>query len=215
MKPKSTLVIIEDHPLIRTALKSLIVESGEFEILAEAGSLAEGRALLQSFSPNLVLLDVSLPDGSGFEILKENFLKKNTPSESSTKFVMLTMHRETPYLTKARELGASGYVVKDMAPESLVETIHQVLEGHPSFMAPTLAQADLDKAHLKMDQKLSPREQKVKELLVDGVSLTEIGKALGVSVKTVSTYRTRILAKLGLTNNAELVRYDMRSSPDL
>lgn len=203
MNPAKRLFIVEDHPIMRNGLRSIISEIHEFEIVGEAGSVKEARQNISSINPEFVLLDISLPDGSGLEVLKDWQGKAVAP-----KFIVLTMHQETPYILRAKELGASGFVIKDMAPEILAETMLRVLDGEIVF--PDISP---EESLGKSRQELSPRELKVKEMLVKGMSLTDIGKHLGLSVKTISTYRTRILAKLGVSNNAELVKLDMKSYP--
>lgn len=201
MDETKKLLIVEDHPILRNGLKGLLADQPEFEVIGEVGTMADARAAIKFQKPDVVLLDVSLPDGSGLDILKEKELV------AGTKVIVLTMHKEAPYINRAKELGACGFVLKDMAPEELVSTIQAVIAGESRFPEEILAEEAGD------SQSLSPREQKVKELLVLGVSLTEIGKQLGLSVKTISTYRTRILAKMGVANNAELVKKEMRSNP--
>lgn len=202
MADGKSLFIVEDHPIMRNGLRSIISEIDEFKIVGEAGTLGEARQKIYHLHPEFVLLDISLPDGSGLELLKE-MLTAGEP----IKFVVLTMHQETPYIMRAKELGASGFVIKDMAPEALAETMLRVLDGERVF--PDISP---EESVGKRKQELSPREQKVKEMLVQGMSLTDIGKQLGLSVKTISTYRTRILAKLGVANNAELVKLEMKSN---
>lgn len=201
MEETKKLLIIEDHPILRNGLKALLADQPQFEVIGEVGTLADARAALKFQKPDVVLLDVSLPDGTGLDLLKEKDLV------ARTKVIVLTMHKEAPYINRAKELGASGFVLKDMAPEELVSTIQAVIAGEVRFPEEILAEDAAD------SQSLSPRELKVKDLLVQGVSLTEIGKQLGLSVKTISTYRTRILAKLGVANNAELVKKELRSNP--
>lgn len=186
---------------MRSGLRTLIGGLKDYALVGEAGTLAEGRSLIDERRPTVVLLDISLPDGSGLDILAEHQTAKSGPH-----FIVLTMHKESPYLARAIELGASGFVLKDMATEHLIETLRAVERGERKIAVPaTLAAEAAGMAAL------SPREKKVKELLVEGRSLTDIGKELGLSVKTISTYRTRILLKLGLKNNAELIKHTMIS----
>lgn len=184
---------------MRSGLKTLIGGLKDYALVGEAGTVAEGRSLIDERRPTVVLLDISLPDGSGLDILQQYRDLSSGPD-----FIVLTMHKESPYLARAIELGAAGFVLKDMATEHLVETLRAVERGERKLAVPAALEAEA--AGMAT---LSPRERKVKEMLVEGKSLTEIGKDLGLSVKTISTYRTRILMKLGLKNNAELIKHTL------
>ncbi len=201
MARESGVLLVEDHPLMRQGIRSLIGDTAELRVVAEASSLAEARKLIATNKKiALVLLDLSLPDGSGLDLIRE--LREG---ESPLPIVVLTMHNEGPYLSNAISLGADGYVVKDMAPERLIQTIRAALAGEKCFFTSKVDQPLSSSPSLK-GEALSAREEMVRELLVEGNSLTDIAEQLALSVKTVFTYRARLLKKLGFKNNAELIK---------
>lgn len=205
MTLKTRVLLVEDHPLMRTGIKSLIAEVEDFAVIGEAASLAEARPVARSAAYDLALLDISLPDGSGMDLI--NDVIEGRPERQA---IILTMHNESPYLANCIRLGASGYVVKDMAPERLIETLRRVRSGEKCFFitqaeAPRILDGKIP-AEIEDSEPLSPREIRVRDLLVEGKTLTQIAAELDLSVKTVFTYRVRLLKKLGLKNNAELIR---------
>lgn len=213
MQKKSRIILIEDHPLMRNGIRSIVSDSPDFEIVGEAGTLAEARERFKVIDPDLVLLDVSLPDGVGFDLIPEI-----TSAHPNTRVVLLTMHKESPYLVKAIQDGAWGYVVKDMAPDRLVDTLRRVNHGEKCFYASetgTTPGSGLEIGALKSatpeepTPALSQREEFVMKALARGEHLTDIANELKISVKTVFTYRLRILQKLKLKSNSDIVRYAM------
>lgn len=190
---KQRVLLVEDHPLMRKGIKDLIQESQDYTVAFEASSYKEAVQMIQGNEFDVALLDISLPDGSGLDLI--SIVKVAHPFAD---IVMMTMHKEEPYLAKAVSLGASGYVVKDMAPERLLETLKAVSAGEKRFhsskqegIKPTIR--SLDSGPL-----LSKREAQVIELLQRGLTLTEVASRLEISVKTVFTYKTRLYKKLGL-----------------
>lgn len=214
MKKKYRIILVEDHPLMRNGIRSLVTDSADFEITGEAGSLAEARQLFKTAVPDMVLLDISLPDGIGFELIPEILAQ-----HPGARIVLLTMHKESPYLVKAIQDGAWGYVVKDMAPERLIDTLNRVRHGEKCFFAseaPSLSNASTEPVELaalattrESHPALSQREEFVMKALARGEHLTEIAAELKISVKTVFTYRLRILQKLNLKSNSDIVRYTL------
>ena len=204
------ILLIEDHPLMRTGIKSLFNDSQELQISSEASTLKEAKSLITQSDFDLILLDLSLPDGFGLDFIPT--LQLHQPG---IPIVALTMHNEEPYLAKALKLGASGYVVKDLAPERLMETLKRVLSGEKCFF---ISQSEAILTSKKTFSStispvktipLSPREEKVMTLITQGLTLTEIAENLNISVKTVFTYRVRIFKKLNVKNNIELINHYM------
>jgi two-component system invasion response regulator UvrY len=191
------IFLIEDHPLMRQGIKSLISSDAAFKIVGEASSLKEAREQMKKVKFDLVLMDISLPDGVGLDLLPE--IKSISPT---IKAVVLTMHSESPYLAKSINLGASGYVAKDMVPEKLMLTLENVVRGENCFITPAPAPSNESKS--ERGTALSPREELVRVKLKEGRTLTEIAEELQLSVKTVFTYRVRLLKKLGLQSNDQL-----------
>lgn len=218
MKKKRRIILVEDHPLMRNGIRSIVSDSADFEIIGEAGSLKEAREVFKKIAPDMVLLDVSLPDGIGFDLIPEIM-----SAHPGARIVLLTMHKESPYLVKAIQDGAWGYVVKDMAPERLIDTLRRVRAGEKCFFASETpaapgALAEAPAAGFLLNKPASPdepeaplsqREEFVMKALARGEHLTDIANELKISVKTVFTYRLRILQKLKLRSNSDIVRYTM------
>ncbi len=195
---KKRILMIEDHPLIRKGMRSLLEDHPLYLVSDEAQTAREANEKLAEGNWDLILLDLSLPDGSGFDILKDIRSKgKNLP------VVIMTMHNEEPYLKRAMDLGADGFVVKDMATEQLLSALERIDQGGKFFSD------QIGNSNKTSLSNLSTQEIKVMKAMVEGKSLTLIGQEMGISVKTVSTYRTRVLQKLGVKNNAELVKVSM------
>lgn len=198
------VAIADDHPLVRRGLRSLIAEHSDLEVVAEADS---GDALLRSLRDlraDVVLLDVTMP-GPGFLELTRTLLAR----WPSLRVLVISAHAEEPYALKALQAGASGYLTKDRSAAEMVTAIRRVAEGRrylTSTVADRLAARAAGEGSDGADA-LSIREFEVLVLLASGKSLKEVGVELGVSPKTVSTYRARVLDKLGLKSTADLIRY--------
>jgi two-component system invasion response regulator UvrY len=185
------IIIADDHPIVRKGLKLILEESSNIKVEDEAES---GEELLHKLSQkkfDLVLLDISMPGRSGLDILKQIKLeKKNLP------VLILSIHPEEQYAIRAIKAGASGYLTKDSAPEELINAINKVIRGK-KYISTTLAEKiavelddNFEKPHHK---KLSDREYEIMCLLCSGLTISEIGKKLNLSIKTISTYKARIL----------------------
>jgi two-component system invasion response regulator UvrY len=201
------VVIVDDHSVVRQGLKRILGGSGTIELVGEAGSMQELHDLLTKIPPPQVLvMDLSMPGKSGFEALSQ--IKLDHPK---LPILILSVHPEDQYALRSLKAGAAGYLSKECAPEQLVQAIQTVFKGG-QYITPSVA--GLLTTHLKSgggDQpvhvSLSNREFQVLLSIGQGVQLTEIGRLFNVSVKTVSTYRTRILEKMGMKTNAELIQY--------
>ncbi len=209
MAQKIRVLLVDDHSLIRSALRLLFERDPCIEIVHECASVQEVRQT-QSVAHkwDVVLLDLSLRDGSGLDLVEELSLLG--------KVIVLTMHVESAYLARAVALGASGFLVKDSSPEDLIAIVKRVFNGERLYFGRAqenlvpfelLPQRSNDIALCSSSSPihLSDREAAVIRLLCDGYGLTEMAKILNVSVKTIFTYRTRVLKKSGATSNAELV----------
>jgi DNA-binding NarL/FixJ family response regulator len=201
------LLLVDDHALIREGLKAALAAEPDLEVAGEAGNVADALALLERKRFDVALLDVGLPDKSGFTLLQR--IKSDLPE---MKVLVLSSYPEQEYGPQALRDGADGFLNKGLAPELVAKAIRVVAAGG-QYLSPALFKhlgGDLpgSRANRKSGaQALSAREREVLQLLVSGKSATEIGVALHLSVKTVSTYRSRILQKTGVASNAELVRY--------
>ncbi|KDP83635.1 response regulator [Cupriavidus basilensis] len=202
------IVLVDDHTIFREGLKRLLLDEGDFSVVAEACNGPEALGAIRTHALDVLVLDISMPGRSGLDLI---------PSIRSEKpllpIVVLSMYPAEQYAVRAFEAGASGYVTKDMDAVELVASIRKVVQGKRYF-SPQVAEKvmdNLDRVNGQLPHRdLSSREYEIMRLIVQGVRLTEIGKQSFLSVKTVSTYRSRILKKIGVTTNAELVQYALR-----
>lgn len=201
----STILLVDDHPVVRKGLKQAIVEEldGAVVVEAETGQGAIETVLKQKL--DVVVLDINLPDKNGLEVLKE--MKAARPH---LPIVVLSVQAEQHYAIRAFKAGATGYLTKRSASHELVVAIKQALRG-VKYVSATLAVLLADRLDVKADEPLhrglSDREYLVLTLLAGGKSITEIADRLALSIPTISTYRARLLEKLKLTTTAELIRY--------
>lgn len=201
----ASVLIVDDHAVVRGGLRQFLADTDDLEITAEAASGHEAIALAQKGDWSLVLLDIALPDVNGLEVLKQiKRLRPNLP------VLIFSMFSEDEFAIPSLEAGASGFLNKDSPPNQILTAIRTVVGG-ARYLSPTLAEkllAGVAPVGRKLaHEALSRRETEVLLMLSKGTSLTRIGEILHVSVKTVSTYRARIIEKLGVQSNAELTRY--------
>ncbi len=199
------VLIADDHAILRSGLKMLISSAGGIEV---AGEAATGREAVENFkklSPDVVILDVSLPELSGLEAARE--IKKIDPG---AKILILTMHDNANYVREFIRIGVSGYIVKKSADSELISAIRAIDRGD-MFIDPSLTKALLAEAPERGKKDLSLREEEVLRLLVKGYLGKEIAARLDISVKTVETYRARISEKLGISGRAELLQYAIKN----
>ena len=197
------ILMIDDHNIFRSGLRRLFQDERDIEIVAEASKGQDGLALLRNVEVDLVLLDINLPEISGFEVLR--LLREEWPGMP---VLLLSMYRGKQYSQSAIKAGANAYLSKDCDPDQLIEAIRTVAAGrkwldHSGSGGPAAEQGKAVLPHTK----LSTREYQVLIQIAQGTSLTHIAQGLGVSVKTVATYRQRILEKFEITSNAELASY--------
>ncbi len=199
------VLLIDDHPVVRDGLKSIVREFSDDAVFGEAATAQDALRLARDERWDLALLDISLRDHSGLEVLKE--LKQIRPNMP---VLILTMHAEEQYARRAYRTGASGYVTKDSPRIELSTAIKKVLSGS-RYISPALAELLVSDLGRDLDQPahelLSDREFEVMRLLGRGKSVTEIATMLAISDKTVSTYRARVLEKMQFSTNADIVRY--------
>ena len=214
MSHKKTILIIDDHPLLREGLKAIIGRNRRFEVVGEAGNGRDGLQMVRELKPDLALVDMSLPDYSGIQLTHE--LKNISPK---TRVLIITMHSKIDYIVRAFQAGATGYVVKESASERLLQGIDTVLKGE-YFMDSSVSHKVIEKL-MEFPEKefkitdasydtLTRREQEIMVLLVQGLSNKQIAQKLFISPKTVENHRSNILRKLDLHSTLELVRYAAR-----
>jgi DNA-binding NarL/FixJ family response regulator len=199
------VLLADDHQIVRDGLKGILAANAGIEVAGEAASGDEALALVKANDYDVAMLDMSMPGLSGIDLIKR--LKIEKPK---LRILVLSMHGEQQYAARALKAGASGYLTKDSAAELLVSALRKIAGGGVHIgeaAAASLVEATGKPAH----QTLSDREFEVLRLLVEGLGPTQIGERLHLSVKTVSTHKTRILEKLGLGSTAELVRYALEN----
>lgn len=202
----SRIVIADDHAVVRKGLRLILADAGELQVCGEASSANELLTILRTRPVDMVILDVALGDRDGIEVLKQ--IRASFPR---LPVLMISMHSEDIFAIRALRAGASGYVEKSVAPELLLEAVRRVAAGGKYVSA---AMAERLTAHVAgfaaaslPHERLSDREFEIFRLLGNGKSVTEIARALNLSVKTVSTHRMHILAKTDLATNADIVDY--------
>jgi DNA-binding NarL/FixJ family response regulator len=208
------IVIIDDHPLFREGLKSIIARDQEFVVVGEAGDARRGLEEVKRQTPDLVIVDISLPDKSGIEVARS--IRNRFPG---TRILIVSMHSKIDYIVEAFQAGATGYIVKESASDRLILGLETVLSGE-YFLDSSISHAVVEKL-LKEPLResrvedadygsLTPREQEVMRLLAEGFTVREIADKLYISPKTVENHRSNLMRKLGLHNAIELVRYAAR-----
>jgi len=206
------LLLVDDHAVVRTGLRMLLEEHGDVTIVGEAGTAAEAIEAAGRLDPDVVLMDIGLPDKSGIDAARE--LKRLRPSVA---IVALTIHEDAEYFFKMLDAGATGYVPKRAAPEELLSAIEAAARGEV-YLYPSMAKL-LVGDYLRQEQAvksaraldgLTAREQEVLTPLVEGESNQAIADQLGISPKTVARHRENLMRKLNLHSRAELVKYAIR-----
>jgi len=207
-------LIVDDHPLFREGLKAILAREATFEVVGEAGGGREALRMVSELKPDLVLLDVALPDQSGIELARE--IRNLLPD---TRIMIVSMHSKVDYIVGAFRAGATGYLVKDSATERLLQGIDAVFKGE-YFMDGSVSHAVVKKLVGFPEKKtrigdpayetLTPRQQEVMVLLAEGYSAKQIAEKLFISPKTVENHRGAIMNRLGLKRHHELVRYAAR-----
>lgn len=199
------VLIADDHPIVRQGLRQILSGIPDMAVAGEAVNGQEALAQVRAGGWDVLVLDITMPDRSGFDILKE--VKYEQPH---LPVLVLSIHAEEQFAVRLLKAGASGYLTKENAPDELVKAIRKVVSGGKYIsrsLAETLAY-NLDVASDRpRHETLSDREFQVMQLMAGGKTLTEIAETLSLSAKTVSTYRTRLLEKLNLKTNAEIIRY--------
>ena len=203
------VLIVDDHPVVRKGLLQILAEEPDLAAAVEAETASEMLRLIREEQWDIVVLDITLPDRSGLEALKD--VKAMRPA---LPVLILSMHPEDQYALRVLKAGAAGYMSKDSASEELVNAVRKVVGGgryvSPS-MAETLATVVGGDYRKPAHESLSDREYQVMCMLASGKRPKEVAEELCLSVKTVSTYRTRVLEKMGMENNAELTYYAVKN----
>ena len=204
------ILIADDHPVVRQGIKQILAETRDLVAADEAASGQEVMKKVMKNDYDVILLDISMPERNGLDILRELKSKKPKPA-----VLILSIYPEDQYAVRVLKLGAAGYLTKESVPEELISAIRKVAQGR-KYISATLAEKlaiDLEiNAEKPPHENLSDREYQVLCMLASGKRLKDIGDDLNLSIKTISTYRTRILEKMKMGNNAEIIRYALQNN---
>ena len=204
------VLLADDHSIVRAGLRRIVEESGDMEVIAEAADGRQALALVEKTAPDVAVVDISMPGLDGLEVIS-----RLQEQNSQLPILVLTMHEEGQYVVRAIQAGAMGYITKQAAPEQLVKAIRRVYAGNryltdeaAEALALRIAKGTNGQSPL---ESLSMRELQVLRRLAMGHTNREIARAYHISIKTVDTYRARLLKKLDLRNNAELSRFSIQN----
>ena len=204
------IIIVDDHAVVRSGIKHILLERPDIKVVAEARNGSEAMKHLRENSADIVLLDISMPDKSGIEVLKN--IRSQHPDVS---VLILTMHPEEQYAIRALKGGAAGYITKDSAPSELISAVLKISSGK-RYISASLAEKLAGMLDISTEraphEMLSDRELEVLLLIASGRSMTEIADSLNLSIKTVSTYKSRILLKMNLKSTADIIRYAIKNN---
>lgn len=199
------ILIADDHAVVRRGLRQILAEAFKRSVFGEAANTTEVLDLVWKEPWNIVILDLTMPGGSGLDVLKE--IKRARPK---LPVLMLSMHPEDQFAVRLLKAGASGYMTKESAPEELVGAVNKAIAGGRYVSLPLaekLASLIVHDSQVALHENLSDREYLILRLIASGKSVSIIARDLSLSVKTVSTYRSRLLEKMSMANNSELVHY--------
>jgi len=213
VKQKLTVLLADDHKLLRSGLKLLLQRNPDLLVVGEAADGEETLRLFEQLEPDILLLDLSMPNMDGMECLRE--IKSRRPD---AKVIILTMHEDENYIRQAMQAGASAYVQKSAADTDLFKAIEAVQAGELYLSqqdSKLLLHVLLNREQETVDKQapyvlLSPREREVLRLIAHGYSLAEVAERLSLSIKTVDTYKVRLMEKLAATKKSELVSYALK-----
>jgi DNA-binding NarL/FixJ family response regulator len=197
------ILLVDDHPVVRHGIRQILVDRLRNVTVGEAGDARGARASIRGNGWDVVVLDVTLPDESGLDLLKD--IRRDHPS---LPVLVLSIHPAAQFARRAIAAGAMGYLTKESAPTELVQAVEQIRRGRPYVGSRAHERSGrAGRADRAPHEALSDREYQVLRMLGSGRTVSEIAASLGLSVKTVSTYRARLLLKLQMRSNAELMRY--------
>lgn len=199
------VLTVDAHTIVRRGIISILSEDPEFSVVGEAGSYEKMMEVMATTEIDVILLDIGLPDKNGLDVIEEVVAKKRTPP-----ILVLSVHSEDHYGVRVLKAGAAGFMNKEAAPADLIAALKKVASGG-KYVSATLAEKIAGRLYADADRPvqdlLSNREFQVMKMIASGKTLTEIGRELDLSVKTISTYRMRIMEKTRMHTNSELTHY--------
>ena len=206
-----TVLLADDHPIVRKGLRHLLEEDSNVTIVGEASDGLQAIQLTEKFRPNVLIVDIMMPCLNGLDVLRQ--VKERSPDTWS---IVLSMQSADVYVVEALKAGALGYVLKETGPSELLNAIHQVVGGQ-RYLSPKLSERLIDmliqtseKALADPYQTLTNREREVLQMVAEGLSNAEVAKRLSISPRTAELHRGRMMNKLGLHNQTELIRYALK-----
>jgi two-component system, NarL family, invasion response regulator UvrY len=202
------VLVADDHEVVRRGLRQILADTGDILVAGEAASASEVMRLVSEQRFDVVVLDISMPGGSGIELIGE--IKKLRPD---ARVLILTVYSEEQYAVRAIKAGAAGFLTKESASDRLIEAVRKIAAGGryvTAELAETLASLLAGESVGQPHERLSDREFEILKLLASGKTVSQVAQELCLSVKTVSTHRTRILKKMNMKTNAELTHYAVK-----
>lgn len=202
------IITVDDHPVVRRGLKQIIAAEQDMQVVGEAENAREALLVIRRTACDAVVLDITLPDASGLDVLTQ--LKSERPT---LPVLIMSIHDEEHYALRVLKAGASGYLMKNSIPEELIQAIRKITSGG-KYISPSLAErlaSEFASPGKLPHERLSDREFQIMCLIASGKPLKEIGRTLCISDKTVSTYRARVLDKMNMKTNADLVGYALKN----
>ena len=204
------LLLVDDHHLVRTGMRSLMQSMANLTVVGESGDGRAALELLSTLQPNIVLMDIAMPELNGLEATTR--IAKDFPN---TRVIILSMHASEEYVLQALRAGASGYLVKNAAPEELELAIRAVARGE-TYLSPAISRHVVEEllgrstASTNPVDALTPRQREILQLVAEGKSTKQIAGSLGVSVKTIESHRAQLMERLDIRDVAGLVRFAIR-----
>jgi two-component system, NarL family, response regulator NreC len=205
-----TLLLADDHPIVRQGLRHLLESEPEFQIVGEAGDGVEALQLVERLKPNMLVVDMMMPGLNGLEVLRQ--IKKISPT---TRTIVLSMQSADAYVVEALKIGAAGYVLKETGPSELINAVREVNQGN-QFLSAKISERFQDSGSTIKDtpldayETLTAREREILQMTVEGRTSVEIGSKLSISPRTVEEHRSNLTIKLGIKNQADLIRFAIK-----
>jgi len=205
-----TLILADDHPIVRQGLRHLLEGEPEFRIVGEAGDGVEALQLVERLKPNILVVDMMMPGLNGLEVLRQ--IKKTSPT---TRAIVLSMQSADAYVIEALKNGAAGYVLKETGPGELVNAVREVVQGN-QFLSAKISERFLANGQNIKDtpsdayETLTAREREILQMTVEGRTSVEVGEKLMISPRTVEVHRRNLATKLGIKNHADLIRFAIK-----